>query len=82
MVEEKHRPVCLIKHHALKLDDGVAAEVRAFLTSALQGSEWSASRLNPFIPGVKVHGADHSDRTVFARSNAGIAGSNPTHGAD
>jgi hypothetical protein len=35
MVEENHRSVCFTKHHAVKTDDGVAAEVHAFLTSTL-----------------------------------------------
>jgi hypothetical protein len=34
----------LTKHHAMKTHGGVKVQLHAFLTSVLNGGEWSASR--------------------------------------
>jgi hypothetical protein len=39
-----------VKHHAMKTYRGVEVQLHAFLTWALDGSEWSSSRRGPFIP--------------------------------
>jgi hypothetical protein len=41
----------LTKYHANKTYWGVEVWLRAFLTSALDGGEWSASRPGRFTPG-------------------------------
>jgi hypothetical protein len=41
--------LCLNKHHAMKAYWGVEVERHAFLTSALEGGERSASRPGRFI---------------------------------
>jgi hypothetical protein len=44
--------MCLIKHYAAKETyGGLEVLLHVFLTSALGGDEWSASRPNRFIPG-------------------------------
>jgi hypothetical protein len=42
--------LCLTKHHAMKTHWGVEVQLHAFLTSALDGGEWSASRPGCFTP--------------------------------
>jgi hypothetical protein len=42
--------LCLTKHHAMKMYWGVEVKLHAFLTSALNGGEWSASRPGRFTP--------------------------------
>jgi hypothetical protein len=42
--------LCLTKYHSMKTYGGVDVWVRAFLTSAQDGSEWSASRPGRFTP--------------------------------
>jgi hypothetical protein len=42
----------------MKTYEGVEVYFHAFLTSALDGGEWSASRLGHFIPGENVSGTD------------------------
>jgi hypothetical protein len=49
-------PLCLTKHHAMKAYGGVDVYRHAFLTSALDGGEWSASRLGRFTPRERAHG--------------------------
>jgi 2-polyprenyl-6-methoxyphenol hydroxylase-like FAD-dependent oxidoreductase len=44
------------EHYTLKTYGGVDVEVRFFLTSALFGGEWSASRPACFAPGERVPG--------------------------
>jgi hypothetical protein len=39
----------LFKHHAMKMYEGREATLRAFLTLALDGGQWSASRPRRFI---------------------------------
>jgi hypothetical protein len=40
--------LCLTKHHAMKTYWGVEVQLHAYLTSALDGGEWSALRLGRF----------------------------------
>jgi hypothetical protein len=42
--------LCLTKHHAMKTYWGMEVYLHAFLTSALDGGEWSASRPSRFTP--------------------------------
>jgi hypothetical protein len=48
--------LCLTKHHAMKTHWGVEVYLHAFLTSALHGGEWSASRAGRFTPREKAPG--------------------------
>jgi hypothetical protein len=41
---------CLIKHHAIKTYWGSGGKLRVFLSSALDGGEWSASRPGRRVP--------------------------------
>jgi hypothetical protein len=47
---------CLIKHYAMKAYGGVDIYIHIFLTSALAGGEWSASRPGRFTPGERAPG--------------------------
>jgi hypothetical protein len=42
--------LCLTNHHAMKTNGGVEVYRHAFLTFALDGGEWSASRPGRFTP--------------------------------
>jgi hypothetical protein len=42
--------LCLTKYHAMKTYWGVEVQLHAFLISALDGGEWSASRTGRFDP--------------------------------
>jgi hypothetical protein len=44
----------LTKHHAMNTYGGVKVQPHAFLTSARDGDEWSASRSGRFTPGVRA----------------------------
>jgi hypothetical protein len=46
--------LCLIKHHGMKKYVGVEIYFHTFLTSILDGSEWSASHQGIFTPGENV----------------------------
>jgi hypothetical protein len=48
--------VCLTKHYPMKAYGRVGAQIHVFLTSALVGGEWSASRHCRFIPREKAPG--------------------------
>jgi hypothetical protein len=48
--------LCLIKHHAVKTYWGVEVYLQAFLTSALDGGEWSASPPGHFNPRERAPG--------------------------
>jgi hypothetical protein len=48
--------LCLIEHYVMKAYCGVAVQIHVFLTSALVGGEWSASRPGRFTPGVIAPG--------------------------
>jgi hypothetical protein len=47
---------CLTEHHTMKAYGGMEVYLHAFLTSALDGGEWSASRPGRFIPKVRTPG--------------------------
>jgi hypothetical protein len=49
-------PLCLTKHHSMKTYWGVEVLLHAFLTSALDGGEWSASRPGRFTPRERAPG--------------------------
>jgi hypothetical protein len=42
------------KHYAIKAYGGVGVQIQIFLTSALVGGEWSASRPDRFTPGKRA----------------------------
>jgi hypothetical protein len=46
--------MCLTKHHAVRMYWGVEVYLHEFLTSALDGGEWSGSPSGRFTLGVKV----------------------------
>jgi hypothetical protein len=41
----------VFKHHAMKTCEGMEVKLRAFLSSAVDGGEWSVSRSGCFSPG-------------------------------
>jgi hypothetical protein len=45
-----------IKHYAMKAYGGMDVSINIFLTSALAGGEWSASRPGRFTPGDRAPG--------------------------
>jgi len=45
------RIICLIKHHTMKTCGGMEVQLHEFLTSALDGGDWSASPPGRFTPG-------------------------------
>jgi hypothetical protein len=45
-----------VKHHNINTYTGVKLQLHAFLTSALDGGEWSAARPGRFTPGVRAPG--------------------------
>jgi hypothetical protein len=49
-------PLCLTKHHTMKMHGGVEVQLHAFLTSAVDGDDWSASRPGRFTPGERIPG--------------------------
>jgi len=46
--------LCLTKHHAMKTYWGMEVKLHTFLTVALEGGEWSASRPGRFTPRERV----------------------------
>jgi hypothetical protein len=46
--------LCITKHYAMKTHEGVHVHIHAFLTLALVGDEWPASRLCRFTPEKRV----------------------------
>jgi hypothetical protein len=46
----------LIKHYAMNTYGGVDVQIQVFLTSAVDGGEWSLSGSDRFIPGEKAPG--------------------------
>jgi hypothetical protein len=50
----KVKSLCLAKHHTMKTYWGVEVWMHAFLTLALDGGEWLASRSGRFTPGAAV----------------------------
>jgi hypothetical protein len=48
--------VRLIKYHAKMMAGGVEVQIHVFLTSALNGREWSVSRPGNFTPGGRTSG--------------------------
>jgi hypothetical protein len=60
--------LCLTKHHAMKTYWGMEVQLHAFLTSALDGSEWSASRPDRFTPRKRVPGTHWTGGWVGPRA--------------
>jgi hypothetical protein len=52
----KSRPCALTKHRTVKTYGGMEVEFHAFLTSELDGGEWSASSHGRFTPGTQEAG--------------------------
>lgn len=52
----KVKSLCFIKEDAMKTYVGEEVELRAFITSTLDGYEWSARRPNRFPPGERAPG--------------------------
>jgi hypothetical protein len=50
MVIKVKLSLCLTKHHAMKTYGGVKVQFYAFLTSVLDGGDWSASPPGRFNP--------------------------------
>jgi hypothetical protein len=48
--------LCLTKHHDMQVYWGAEVYLHAFLTSALDGGEWSSSRPGRFIPRERARG--------------------------
>jgi hypothetical protein len=48
--------LCLTKHHEVKMYWGMKIYLHAFLTSALDGDKWSASRPGRFTAGERTPG--------------------------
>jgi hypothetical protein len=48
--------MCLIKHCTMKANGGMGIYIHIFLTSALVGCEWLASRLGRFTTGERAFG--------------------------
>jgi hypothetical protein len=53
---KKVMSLCLTKHYAMKMYEGVNVQIHAFLTFALVGGEWSDSHPCRFIPGERAPG--------------------------
>jgi hypothetical protein len=60
--------LCLIRHHVMNMYGGVAIYLHAFLTSAIQGGEWSAWRLSRFTPEERAPGTHWKGRWVGPRA--------------
>jgi hypothetical protein len=50
MYKKKRLFLCRITHHAMKMEGGDGGRGPSYLTSALHGSEWLASRPVRFAP--------------------------------
>jgi len=48
--------LCLFNYHTMKTFEVVEVQLHAFLTSALDGGEWSTSRLGRFTSGERAPG--------------------------
>jgi hypothetical protein len=59
----------LTKHHAMKTYWGVEVYLHAFLTSALDGGEWSASRPGHFTPKERAPGTHWIGSLVGPRAS-------------
>jgi hypothetical protein len=61
--------LCLAKHHAMKTYWGLEVQLHAFLTSALKGDEWSASRPGRLTTGVRAPGNHWTGGWVDTRAS-------------
>jgi hypothetical protein len=64
--------LCLTKHHAMKTYWRSAVWLHAFLTSALDGGEWSASRQGHFTPREKAPGTPWTGGWVGLRAGMDV----------
>jgi hypothetical protein len=60
--------LCLTKHHAVKTYWEVEVYIHTFLTSSLDGGEWSASRPGRFTPREKAPGTHWTGGSVSPRA--------------
>jgi hypothetical protein len=56
----------------MKTCGGMAIQIHVFLTSALVGGEWSASRLRRFTPGERAPGTHWIGSWVGPRTGLGV----------
>jgi hypothetical protein len=66
--------IYLIKHRAMKTSGEVEVQLHTFITSAIQGGEWSCSRHSHFIPGLRALGTHWMKGLVGPQSRSGRCG--------
>jgi hypothetical protein len=66
--------LCLTKYYVMKTYGGVEVKLHAFLTSVLDGGEWSASRPGRFIPRERSPGSRWIGSWVDSRAVLPSAG--------
>jgi hypothetical protein len=61
--------LCLIKHYTMKAYGVVDVQIHVYLTSALIGGEWSASRTGRLTTGERIPGAHWKGSWVSSRNS-------------